>query len=130
MEFLLCNIALPSIYIVYAVRLKTRISFKTQFNVLISVERLSVYALLWVLCTLCLICSILSLIFCSNFNSSPIWNDKWFDSIYPLEHLTETGSTPSCTGDVCRLFRFNHFSNCCFPVLLVLALPMVLTLNA
>ena len=128
MEFLLCDIAFPSIHIVYAVRLKTRISFKTQFNVSISVQRLSVYALLWVLCTLCLICSILSLIFCSNFNSSLICNDKWFDSIYPLEHLTETGSTPSRTGDVCRFFRFNHFSNCCSRS--VLAFLKVLTLKA
>ena len=30
-------------------------------------------------------------------------------SIYPLEHLTETGSTPSSTYDVCMLFQFNLF---------------------
>ena len=49
-------------------------------------------------------------------------------SIYPLEHLTETGSTPSDTDDVCTLFQFNHFSHF-LTVLLVRTVPMVLALK-
>ena len=78
-------------------RFKTSISFNTQFNVSISVQRLSVYSLLWVLCILRLISSILSMIFCSNSDKSLIWFDRWIGYEY-IDWSTKFGDTVTWTN--------------------------------